>query len=293
MENTPLLTFSRMRRRKFLLSGLLVVAVTGCIQGDLDLPEFHLTDVTGELPDPTLVTLTQGTSVSSTSVSGTTDDTSSSGEESSTGELPASVCDPQPDEIETEVIVDGKLGALIDPIELRTPCLVTWVGTLDGLLHFGLACEDGPHFLDVTPIGDTALHTGDVVELGLSIQVPQEQPWANLHVVIRRDGEVMLAAASAERLPDGPGLPAWDFFAPLDLFTLDDVCDIEMPTPCTVDRRQALAFIDDGEVELVYDRGSGQLGDVAIEVGSAIEHVDVTCADVADAWYAFVAVRGE
>jgi hypothetical protein len=285
-----------------------MLAVGGCIDGKLDLPEFQLTE-TGELPDPTLVTLTTsvGGSISSTSVSSTTasDETSSSGDTSSdtdstTGDVPHSVCDPQPEDIETAVIFDSTIGWDHEPTDLQTQCIVTWVGTLGTALHVGLACEDGGHSVDVSDIGPTSLSPGDDVELAVYIDVPW---WANVYVVIRRDGEVMLAAMDADSLPgDGNNGSDSEFFAPMQLALLDDVCAIEpvveepcqgfiCTDPCTVDRRQAIAFLDEHGAEVVYDRGAGQLGPTVIEVGEAIEHVEVDCVDTAGARYSFVAVR--
>lgn len=292
------------------------MALTGCIQGKLDLPDFELTDWTSDVPDtltdvtdtldPTLATVTltttEGMSVSSTSVSGTSaDDTSSTGDDSTTGDLPQSACDPQPDDLETAVLVDGIIGWEHAPTSLTTTCVVTWIGPVATALHLGLACADGSHTLDVSNVGDSALALGDVVELGVWIDVPW---WANVYVVVRRDGEVMLAAMSAESLPGDAGNdgPSAEFFAPMQVELLDDVCPIE-PTipepcdficadPCTVDRRAALAFLEEDESEIVYDRRAGRLGATAIEVGSAMEHVEVSCADTAGAWFGFVAIRG-
>jgi hypothetical protein len=291
-----------------------VMALTGCIQGKLDLPDFELTDWTSDLPDtltdvtdtidPTLATVTltttEGMSVSSTSVSGTSaDDTGSTGDDSTTGDRPDSACDPQPDDIETAVLVDGILGWEHAPTSLTTTCVITWIGPVGTALHLGLACADGSHTLDVSNVGDSALALGDVVELGVWIDVPW---WADVYVVVRRDGEVMLAAMSAEALPgDGNDGPSAEFFAPLQVELLDDVCPIEPSVPepcnficsdpCTVDRRAALAFLEGDEAEVVYDRRAGRLGTTAIEVGSAMEHVEVSCADTAGAWFGFVAIR--
>lgn len=289
-----------------------VLALGGCIQGKLDLPDFQLTDWTGDLPDPTLASLTltsPETSLTATSVSSTTDGPSSSSSsstsddtssESSTGEPQASACDPQPEDIETAVVIDSTVGWEHEPTDLLTTCVVTWVGTLGTALHLGLACQDGPHTVDVSDVGPSALQIGDLVELAVHIDVPW---WANVHVVIRRGGQVMLAAMTSDALPgQTEGGVGQDFFSPLALGLLDDVCPIEPDAdepcdficsdPCTVDRRQALAFIDGLDVEVIYDRGSGQLGATAVEVGEAIDHVEVLCPDVAGAWYSFVAIRG-
>jgi hypothetical protein len=287
-----------------------MLAVGGCFKGELDLPDFQLTDVTGDLPDPTLVTLTTsvGGSISSTSVSSTSvgDDTSSSSDtsetdtDSTTGDLPHSVCDPQPEDIETAVIFDSMIGWEHEPTDLQTSCIVTWVGPLGTALHIGLACEDGGHSLDVSDVGPTTLEAGDHVDLSVYIDVPW---WANVYVAIHRDGELMLAATDADSLPgDSDNGSDPDFFAPMQLALLDDVCDIEpivdepcqgfiCEEPCTVDRRQAIAFLDQHGAEVVYDRGAGQLGPFAIEVGEAIEHVEVECVDTSGARYSFVAVR--
>lgn len=285
-----------------------VLALGGCFKGELDLPDFQLTE-TGGIPDPTLVTLTTsiGGSISSTSVSSTTvsDDTSSSSgdtssdTDSTTGDPPHSICDPQPEDIETAVIFDSKIGWEHEPTDLQTQCIVTWVGTLGTALHVGLACEDGGHSVDVSDIGPTALEPGDQVELAVYIDVPW---WANVYVVIRKDGEVMLAAMNADSLPgDGVNGSDSEFFEPLQLALLDDVCAIEpvvdepcdfiCADPCTVDRRQAIAFLDEHGAEVVYDRGAGQLGPFAIEVGEAIEHVEVDCVDTQSARYSLVVVR--
>jgi hypothetical protein len=294
-----------MRREAWLC--VAIVATSGCIQGELDLPDFQLTDVTGGLPDPTLTTLTTtvSTSISSTSVSSTSvgDDTSSSGDTSddtTTGELPTSVCDPQPEDIETAVIFDSKIGWEHEQTDLVTDCIVTWVGPIGTALHIGLACDDGGHSLDVSDVGPTAISPGDHVELAVYIDVPW---WANVYVTIRRDGEVMLAAMDADSLPgEGVNGSDPDFFAPLQLALLDDVCEVEpiveepcdfvCADPCTVDRRQAIAFLDGSGAEVVYDRNAGQLGETTIEVGEAIEHVEVDCVDMASAKYSFVALRG-
>jgi hypothetical protein len=288
-----------------------VMALTGCIQGKLDLPDFELTDWTSDLPDtvtdsldPTLATLTLTTTegMSATSRSGT-GDTSSTGDTSdtTTGEMPRSVCDPQPEDIETAVLIDGVIGWEHAPVSLTTACLLTWIGPHGTALHLGLACDDGPHTVEVSNIGPSALEIGDLVELGVSIDVPW---WANVYVVVRRDGEVMLAAMTADAMPGEGGNdgPDEEFFAPLQVEALDDVCAIEpsieepcdilCSDPCTVDRREALAFLAGGQAEVVYDRQAGRIGTTVIEVGSAIEHVEVRCADVADAWFSFVAIRG-
>lgn len=314
MATRALLPLLTMTGRRIGWAG--VMALTGCVQGKLDLPDFELTDWTSDLDtitdaitdtlpdtitdslDPTLAT---ASSVSNTSADDSGTGSSTGDIDTTTGDLPHSVCDPQPDAIDTAVLVDGTIGWEHEPTAFTTHCVVTWVGSVGTALHLGLACDDGPHTLDVTEVGPSALDIGDEVELSVSIDVPW---WANVYVVVRRDGEVMIAAMSAEALPgDDDDGPFADFFAPLQVASLDEVCPIEPPPepepcdfvcsdPCTVDRRLALAFFDEEHAEVVYDRRPGELGDTAVEVGSAVEHVEVSCTDVAQAWFAFVAIRG-
>lgn len=283
---------------------LVTFVVGGCVQGKLDLPDFELTDWADTIPDPTLedtidptlltLTTTEGMSVSSTSV-GTTDDTSTSGEESgsSTGDEP--VCDPAPENIQTTLLLDGRPAWEHEVGASSTLCLVSWIGSLGAALHVGLACEDGPHALDVTNVGPSAIEVGDVVELSTDIGWGS---WTDVLVALRRDGEVMIAAMSGEHLPgDGPFAPPSEFFAPLFVSLLDEVCPDEyeeIEPECALHlRRHALAFIDDADVEVVFDRGTSAIDRLVIAVGDARRYYGDSCVEVPRAWYSFVAVRGD
>jgi hypothetical protein len=283
-------------------SAALLVAVSGCIINAPDLDEL-LDTGTSDLPIPTTITGTasmSSTTFATTSTTSTDSTESTGGSSSETGE-PASVCDPQPEEVESGVVVDGKPGWDHEHTELTVLCAVTWVGSPGVALHLGLACEDGPHTIDVTDVGPLEVYEGDTVELSLWIDVPW---WANVYVALRKDGELVLAAMQADGLPgvdDGAHPPA-DFWGPLQVALLDDVCEPEAdpqdepcnficPGTCTHDRRMALAFLDGTEAEVVYDAGSGELGDLVIVVGEAREHVEVFCTDTPGARIGFVALR--
>lgn len=290
--------------------GLVVMAtlaVGGCIQGKLDVPDFELTDWADTIPNPTLddatltdtidptaltLTTTQGMSVSSTSV-GSTDDSTGDDTTGTTGDEP--VCEPAPEAIQTTLLLDGRPAWEHEPGARWSSCVVSWVGTLGAALHVGLACDDGPHALDVTRIGPTALDVGDLVELSTDIA---GGAWTDVLVVLRRDGEVMIAAMAGELLPgDGDDAPPSEFFAPLFVALLDDVCADEyeeIEDDCALHlRRHAIAFIDGDDVEVVFDRGTSEIGRLSLAVGDAREYFGDSCGEVPPSWYSWVAVRGD
>lgn len=299
VQTQVLLPFRRSMGRGFVFATTLAIA--GCVQGKLDVPDFELTDWADTIPDPTLtdtidptvltLTTTEGMSVSSTSV-GSTDDTTGDETGTSTGDEP--VCEPAPEAIQTTLLLDGRPAWEHEAGASTTTCLVSWVGSLGASLHVGLACEDGPHALDVTRVGPTALEVGDIVELATDIA---GGAWTDVLVVIRRDGEVMIAAMSGERLPgDGQNAPPSEFFAPLFVALLDEVCSDEyedIEDDCALHlRRHAIAFIADDQVEVVFDRGASEIGRLAIAVGDARRYYGDSCTEVPPSWYSFVAVRG-
>jgi hypothetical protein len=290
------------------LVGVGTLAAAGCVQGKLDVPDFELTDWADTIPNPTLddatltdtldptvitVTTTQGMSVSSTSVGSTDDSTGDDTTSTTTGDEP--VCEPAPESIQTTLMLDGRPAWEHEPTQSTSSCLVSWVGALGAALHVGLACEDGPHALDVTRVGPTALEVGDLVELSIDIA---GGAWTDMLVAVRRDGELMIAAMSGERLPgDGEPAPPSEFFAPLFVALLDEVCSDEyeeLEDDCALHlRRHAIAFIDDDDVEVVFDRGTSEIGRLAIAVGDARKYYGDSCPEVPPSWYAFVAVRGD
>jgi len=291
---------------------LLAVLPLGCfIPKGIDVDDFTGTELpwTETLPDTLTATLTTTTLSPDTSLTDATESTTSADTSTTTGETetesdtdgPASVCDPQPEDVEAGILVDGTPSWDHPHTELDTSCIVTFVGTVGPALHLGLACDDGAHTIDVADVGELDVVAGDLVELSIFIDVPW---WANVYVALRKDGELVLSAVDADELPGaGDGFhPGPDFFAPLDIAVLHEVCPIEpddvepcnfICQGCTRDRRLALAFVDDGEAEVVFDHGSGQLGDIAIVVGRAREHVEVFCTDTPGWRFDFVALRGD
>ncbi len=290
---------------------LLAVFPLGCfIPKGIDVDDFTGTELpwTDTLPETLTATLSTTTAVTETSLTDGTDTATSTTSADTTGtetdsdtEGPESVCDPQPEEVEAGILVDGTPSWDLPHTELDTSCIVTFVGSVGPALHLGLACDDGAHTIDVADVGELDVIAGDIVELSIFVDVPW---WANVYVALRKDGELVLAAVDADELPGADdGLhPAADFFAPLDIAVLHEVCpaepeDVEpcnfICQGCTRDRRLALAFIEDGDAEVVFDRGTGQLGDTAIVVGHALEHVEVFCTDTPGWRFDFVALRGD
>lgn len=288
---------------------LLAVLPLGCfIPKDIDVDDFTGTELpwtdtlTTALPTTTLAPDTSLTGTTDTATTTTDADTSTStGDTETDTDGPASVCDPQPEEVEAGILVDGIPSWDHPHTELDTSCVVTFVGTVGPALHIGLACDDGAHTIDIADIGELDVLAGDIVELSIFIDAPW---WANVYVALRKDGELVLAAVDADELPgaDDGFHPAADFFAPLDIAVLHEVCpaepeDVEpcnfICQGCTRDRRLALAFIEDGEAEVVFDRGTGQLGDSAIVVGHALEHVEVFCTDTPGWRFDFALLRGD
>jgi hypothetical protein len=291
---------------------MLAMCPLGCfIPSGIDVDDFTGTDFpwTDTLPETitvstsidTIASITATDSATSTTTGHHPSDTSSDGTETETDtDGPESACNPQPEDVESGVLVDGIPSWEHEHTELEVSCVVTWIGSLGPALHLGLACDDGAHTIDVSDIGGIDVVAGDIVDLSLYIDVPF---WANVYVALRKDGELVLAAVDADALPgeeDDGGHPSHEFFAPLDLIVLHEVCPEEPEDPepcnfvchgCTRDRRLAITFVDDGEADVVFDHGSGQAGDLAIVVGHAVEHVEISCTDT-PAWrFGFVALR--
>jgi hypothetical protein len=284
----------------------LALCPLGCfIPKDIEFDDFTGTDslsLTDTLP--ATITVTSATSIASitatdsatSTTSGHVDESSSDDSSTETDtEGPESVCDPQPEDVEVGVLIDGTPSWEHPHTELEVGCIVTWVGNIGpAALHVGLACEDGvAHTIDVSDVGDLEVATGDTVELSLYIDAPF---WANVYVALRKDGELVLAAMDADALPgdgDDGGHPGPGFFAPLDILALHEVCpeEPEETEPCnficqgcTRDRRLALAFLSIDDADVVFDHGTGQVGDLALTVGDAREHVEVFCTDT-PAWH--------
>jgi hypothetical protein len=122
---------------------------------------------------------------------------------------------------------------------------------------------------------------------------------------VHRDGELVVAGMSADSLPADDGAaqhPSADFWAPLTVTALDDVCDVELdplehcdavicPDTCSRDRRLALQLTMGTEDVTVLDRNHGALGSLQVDVGETVERVEVYCTDTPGAWYSFAVTR--
>ncbi len=234
--------------------------------------------------DPTV-----GSTASTSTSTGTVDD-------SSTGE-PASVCDPQPMDIVASVSFDG--GALPeDPLAnpYTYDCTIaTWTEG-DAAVTLELECVDGDHTLVLgTSVGVWFDKAGDfVVTVFHSNDTFGGED--QLVTLRRTDGELVLAGASTPWAPDHAELPP-DFFAPLSITRLADVCEVEplapdggnFVAPCFAVERQALRFALQGEALDVYDHGVDQLPPYILAVQHAERRHDITCTDIGDTWFSWVA----
>ncbi len=227
---------------------------------------------------------------------------STDGGETTEGEGPASVCDPQPEAIAHVLYLDpDREIAGGEVIEVDTTCTVTAIASAAGIYSISLACDDGDHELDVLDLGPIDLMVGQVVTLRAHDCVPW---WRQTFVVLSREDTMIIAGMSAEGLPGKAHQynPDAAFFDPLAIEIVPDVCRPEpspdedcgafiCPEGCTQDERQVLRFTNsDGSTD-VYDHGTGSLGNLQIGVGTAELHVQVFCTDTASAMYRFVTMR--
>lgn len=283
-----------------LLGGLCALAVA-CVPPGSDEPvpgsggASEGTSTSGSGPGSTSLATTSGDDGTTAAATADSDGT--------TGDAPASVCDPPPESVSAHVWVefDESLLDTQESVELDLACVVADVATVDDLVSIQLDCDDGPHGLDVSDLGPIDLAVGQEVVLRALLAEPW---WPERYVIVLRGGEVIVAGLLGSSVPEGdagPWSPDGTFFEPLGIEVLPDVCDPEpledegMFLPhipdCTQDQRQALRFALDGRTTEVYDSGRGSLGSLEIAVVAARAHVTVTCSDVPNNWYSFLAVR--
>lgn len=235
--------------------------------------------------------------VGSTTASTTTLDPTGTADDTSTGE-PPSVCEPQPVDLVAWVSFDG---GVLPEQPLANPyvydCTITdWIEG-DALLTLELSCLDGDHTLALgTSVGVWFDKAGDfVVTVFHSDDTFGSED--QLITLRRADGELVLAGASTPWSPDHAALPP-DFFAPLVITLLADVCDVEpLPpdgggfvAPCFAVERQALRFDLQGQVVEVHDHGVDQLPPYILAVQHAEQRHDIMCTDTGGTWYSWVAV---
>jgi len=220
----------------------------------------------------------------------------STADDTGTGD-PASVCDPQPVEgIAAEIRLDG--GTAPVPAPPATPyvftaCTISSSSDAGQVFTFELDCADGGHTLEVTTSTGLYFDTAGELELAV-IQTFSTLGGEDQLVTLRRaDGQLVLAGGRSPVAPDGSAVPA-DFFAPLDVALVPDVCAVDAgPSDgCFTEERQALRFMLGGDSVEVYDRGSGALATFALVVAIAMRYgVDESeCSDVPETWYEWVVV---
>lgn len=206
-------------------------------------------------------------------------------------------CDPPPmPGVVAWISVDG--GELpIDPVPepYSYACTIASQAASEALLELELECADGPHTLAIgTSVGIAFDATGDFV---LSVIYSNDTFAAEDQLVTLRTsgGALVLAGMSSPWRPDDGAVPA-DFFDPLDVTLLENVCPVEPPAggdflePCFSIERQALRFSAGRQSVEVYDHGVDELASFVLLVEHAEQLHDITCTDISDTWYAWVAV---
>jgi len=209
-----------------------------------------------------------------------------------------SVCDPQPmPDVVAWVSVDGAeppIDVGTDPYDYT--CTIADAVVSEDLLTLVLACADGEHTLDIGTSVELLFDTGGDFVLSVIYSQDTFRGGDQLVTLRRADGELVLAGATTPWTPGRAGSVPADFFAPLDVSLLPDVCEIEAPwddgsfiEPCYTLQRQALRFSLAGRSVDVYDHGVDQLSPYVLMVERAELHHDITCTDIGDRWYSWVA----
>lgn len=273
---------------------LALLATPACIKTfDLDGDDTGSTSSSGEDPTATagssLSTTTQAVDESSTSTTGDADVDGSgtsttlvdTGDESTTGDVVPSVCDPQPEVMQAWVrIASPKLEAF--DVLVDAPCEVAEYEQVDpnfGVVRLVCAEPGGPteHNVEIhaDPFFVPALETGDTVHMRAASQVNVDTPGWN-HIVIRDEADSIVLATYdfRQQPPDVDPLP---WFLPFGMALDVDVCDPEPyadvePTnfitdPCPEQiERAAVALTSPWGDALVYDRTTAQLGAYEVRV---------------------------
>lgn len=242
---------------------------------------------------------TGGTTLDPTSGGGTLG--ASTGD--STGDVPLSVCDPQPADVFAAFTVDGDASPAPDPVALTHHCTVADID--QGLfLSIALAgCKLDPddplempvsHTLDaeVAPADALDLAIGEAVVFTYVVDGPW---WSNRAVTIRRPSdELVVAGFIGSELPGETFGPPLDVFAPLQIGILH-VCETEpFPGFCHLVRREALRLEWSGHATLeVIDRSAATWPDqpYQVVVSEARAREEVTCSDQSQRWVRMMLIR--
>jgi hypothetical protein len=261
------------------------------------------TDVTGVPPEGDSSTSTGSTSTADASTS---------------VDVPTSVCDPQPEAISSELMIDGLVSVEQPEGEQLHDCIVESIGDgPDGATVIAFDCTDAElvevaHTLSILaePAVEFPFGVGDAVVFDLWTTVPW---WGNEFLAIRDPkGELLFAFASAQRIPtaetdvdEWAEVPASTFFAPLELAAASP-CEPDcegagggiITAPCECEVRLAIDFSVGDETQRVLDRGTGTLpaAGLSLRVDRAVQWAgipDHRCNGTDDPgrWYTFIAVR--
>jgi hypothetical protein len=201
-------------------------------------------------------------------------------------------CDPGMSDVLAWITVDG--GARpADPMPepYVYECTITDWTEDSSLYSFELACADAPHTLEIASSVGIWFDTAGDFLLSVSYSGSFSESSSRLVALRRADGELVLAGASTPSLPEATS----DFFEPLEVSIADGLCPIEPGVDgflgsCYDVERQALTFILDRDVEQVFDHGVGQLPPYVVIVQFAEQRHDLTCSDIPDAEYSWIAV---
>ncbi len=268
--------------------------------GDLDDTDGGSGDGSGDGSSGSAGSSDASASASSTTAVATTGETSSGGSSSASddGSCPpfdGSTCDPQEQfgPAAAAWSFDGDPFGAADLVDVS--CNVADFADDDTTMTITLECDEqelsqhtitAPHD-DVTPLN---LGVGTLVRLSHHAQMPfWREQWFNLSTP---EGRLILGGvqASAVLPSDAP-----DFFAPLGVTLLDDVCDAEpdCDQSCGPIRRDAIGVaLDDGEPVAIYDGNADIVGaptGYTVVVGDAYSQVgEPTCADTPKAWFEII-----
>lgn len=236
-----------------------------------------------------------GTTAVTTTDDPSTESGSSAGDDGSCPPFDGSVCDPQ-EQIGPAAAAwsfDSDAFGGLDLVDVS--CNVAEFADDGATMTITLECDEqelsqhtitAPHD-DVTPLN---LAVGTLVRLTYHAEMPfWREEWLN---VSNQAGRLILGGvqASAPLPADAP-----DFFAPLGVTLLDDVCEIEpdCDQACGPIRRDAIAVaLGDGEPVSIYDGNTGIVGaptGYTVVVGDAYSQVgEPSCTDTPAAWFEIV-----
>lgn len=260
-------------------------------------------------PASSTAATTSTTSTTSTASTSTTADTTTTTSTTTTGGPPESVCDPQPEVVRADFIVDDDAAPDFEGILYKHHCTVAKLD--QGLfLTIELAdCKADPgdpleqpvaHTIaaEIFPQDPIDLAVGDPVVFSYAVVSPW---WSDRAFTLRRPSdELVLAGLKGEGLPGGPG-----FFAPLALEMFSDCpteplvepdsgCDFIACQPCYLPQRATMRFAWAGGATIeVIDRSAQTWPDEPywLVAGDLEFRDDINCSDTPGSWARLMLLR--